>query len=312
MTIYNHYTIYKITNLINNKVYIGQTIQKPLYRWATHKRAAKNGVLKYPLYLALRKHGIENFTFTPICVCYDKTRLDQLENRLILTYRSNEKKFGYNCDTGGKIKKKNYKTIEKAKNAYNKDDNKSIDQKKYTWYHPKYGAVTCTRIKLIEKYPALSSSELGVVIKGIYIHHKFWGLKENLTKKKKLKLDNLWFYDNEKYMWFSHAYGKVFCSRRELIENFPEQNLNPNALRVVIDRTTYSHKNWFLYDVISTDSIKMKTDLRKFNWLHPVFGNKFCSRKELIKQFPEQKLNTWYLGRVIKRKQSHHKNWCIL
>ena len=41
MSIYNHYTIYKMTNLVNNKVYIGQTIRNPKTRWSEHKRNSK-------------------------------------------------------------------------------------------------------------------------------------------------------------------------------------------------------------------------------------------------------------------------------
>ena len=57
--------IYKITNIINNKCYIGQS--KDIYlRWSRHRTASKNSNRKeynYPLYQAMRKYGLENFTF---------------------------------------------------------------------------------------------------------------------------------------------------------------------------------------------------------------------------------------------------------
>jgi group I intron endonuclease len=57
--------IYKITNKINGKCYIGQSqhIEK---RWTDHKTASHNQNDKgyeYPLYRAFRKYGIDNFTF---------------------------------------------------------------------------------------------------------------------------------------------------------------------------------------------------------------------------------------------------------
>ena len=57
--------IYKITNKINNKCYIGSSIRVEK-RWKEHINASKNPnnpQYNYPLYSAFRKYGIENFTF---------------------------------------------------------------------------------------------------------------------------------------------------------------------------------------------------------------------------------------------------------
>ena len=58
--------IYKITNKINNKCYIGQTIKTAEERWKEHQTHAfgthENDVNK-TLYKAIRKYGLENFTF---------------------------------------------------------------------------------------------------------------------------------------------------------------------------------------------------------------------------------------------------------
>ena len=53
--------IYKIVNLVNKKVYIGQSknIER---RWTAHKRAAylvDALSYEYPIYRAIRKYGIE-------------------------------------------------------------------------------------------------------------------------------------------------------------------------------------------------------------------------------------------------------------
>ena len=61
--------IYKIENLVNGKCYIGQSkyIEK---RWTDHKSNAFNSIqkdqYKYPLYRAIRKYGLENFSFEVI------------------------------------------------------------------------------------------------------------------------------------------------------------------------------------------------------------------------------------------------------
>ena len=63
--------IYKITNQINGKCYIGQSsdINK---RWKNHKICSNNPNDKrynYPLYQAFRKYGIENFKFEILEEC---------------------------------------------------------------------------------------------------------------------------------------------------------------------------------------------------------------------------------------------------
>ena len=52
--------IYKITNLQNNKVYIGQTIH-PDKRWWEHCQRARTHTDQYPIHLAIFKYGPDNF-----------------------------------------------------------------------------------------------------------------------------------------------------------------------------------------------------------------------------------------------------------
>ena len=59
-------TVYKITNLINQKSYIGSSVRVEK-RWQQHKNDAfnqNNEKYNYPLYQAFRKYGLENFSFT--------------------------------------------------------------------------------------------------------------------------------------------------------------------------------------------------------------------------------------------------------
>ena len=93
--------IYKITNKINGKSYIGQSvnIQK---RFNAHKSTAFNPNSKIydsPLYKAIRKYGIENFEFKILEEC-DETELDDKEIFYISKYQTNSK-MGYNQDSGG-------------------------------------------------------------------------------------------------------------------------------------------------------------------------------------------------------------------
>lgn len=67
--------IYKITNKLNNKSYIGQSIDIEK-RFQKHKSTAfwknsKNLKYDYPLYQAFRKYGIENFYFEVLEECLE-------------------------------------------------------------------------------------------------------------------------------------------------------------------------------------------------------------------------------------------------
>lgn len=97
--------IYKIQNLINGKVYIGQSIDISR-RWAQHRYATKNPQsIDYnsALYEAMRKYGIENFQFSILEICL-KEELDQKEQFWIKQYHSyiNDPECnGYNLTIGG-------------------------------------------------------------------------------------------------------------------------------------------------------------------------------------------------------------------
>lgn len=90
--------IYKITNKINGKSYIGQSIDI-VQRWRSHRIKAYNTAeYNYPLYRAIRKYGIENFTFEVIQEC-SKEQLNELEQYYINYF--NTFSDGYNQTLGG-------------------------------------------------------------------------------------------------------------------------------------------------------------------------------------------------------------------
>jgi group I intron endonuclease len=90
--------IYKITNLINRKVYIGQTKQKLRQRWSGHKYCSKNNTNNMNISKAIKKYGPENFTIEKIDEADSFESLNLLEEYYIKEYNSCDKKFGYNID----------------------------------------------------------------------------------------------------------------------------------------------------------------------------------------------------------------------
>lgn len=93
--------IYKITNLVNNKIYIGQSIHIER-RFIEHK--CYGGTLKKEstsiLHKAINKYGWNNFKCEVIEEC-DQSELDDKEKYYISFYNSNDKEIGYNITEGG-------------------------------------------------------------------------------------------------------------------------------------------------------------------------------------------------------------------
>lgn len=92
--------IYKITNTVNGKVYIGQTVKKPNLRFTEHVYLANHPQLDHrgKLHGAMRKYGIDKFLLETIEEC----KVEDLNVREIFwisQYDSFEN--GYNCTLGG-------------------------------------------------------------------------------------------------------------------------------------------------------------------------------------------------------------------
>lgn len=95
-----HY-IYKILNIINNKVYIGQTVQ-PQKRWHQHKCDSRKKFFSSAISAAMKKYGIENFEFKVIACCIDQDSTNLAEAKIIEEHDcliQNGK--GYNIALGG-------------------------------------------------------------------------------------------------------------------------------------------------------------------------------------------------------------------
>ena len=91
--------IYKITNIINEKVYIGKTINPIEHRWREHcSEYNKNKNEKRPLYNAMKKYGVENFKIEEIEKC-SLHELNERERYWIGFFGSF--KNGYNAILGG-------------------------------------------------------------------------------------------------------------------------------------------------------------------------------------------------------------------
>ena len=86
--------IYKITNIQNNKVYIGQTIRLIEQRFHRHLNDALNNILDTHFARAIRKYGKDSFIIEEIDNAQTQDELNQKEQYWIRYYNSVED--GYN------------------------------------------------------------------------------------------------------------------------------------------------------------------------------------------------------------------------
>lgn len=105
--------IYKITNQLNNKTYIGQSCDIER-RWREHRNSLYSShCYDYPLYRALRKYGLENFSFEILEKC-SLEELNDKERDYIDKYNSILPN-GYNQTLGGQNSKPSLLTKEEVK-----------------------------------------------------------------------------------------------------------------------------------------------------------------------------------------------------
>ena len=108
--------IYKITNIINNKCYIGKTLKTVQDRWKEHcQDYLRRDEEKRPLYSAMKKYGIKNFKIEEIEQCSENI-VNEREKYWIQYFNSYRN--GYNATLGGDGKA--YLDRKKVIELYNK------------------------------------------------------------------------------------------------------------------------------------------------------------------------------------------------
>lgn len=93
--------IYKVTNKMNGKVYIGKTVRSVDDRWAQHVSFAKIGGGCPYLGAAIRKYGSEAFEIEQLAQATNENELGRLEMGFIQQFQSHQREIGYNLTLGG-------------------------------------------------------------------------------------------------------------------------------------------------------------------------------------------------------------------
>lgn len=123
--------VYKITNLVNGKAYVGQTVRSIERRFKEHcEHSNKNRLLSN----AIRKYDKKNFKIEVLSVANSRNELDAKEHEYIIKFNTLSPN-GYNLKDGGNsstYSETARKNMSKAKDGYipwNKGLNKSLDSR---------------------------------------------------------------------------------------------------------------------------------------------------------------------------------------
>lgn len=110
--------IYKITNLTNGKIYIGQTTQSFNKRYkglgvgierVKKHYETKGNVKNEHLYNAILKYGVDNFKIEILETCKSEKELNETELKYIELYDTTNSEKGYNIQIGGDNKRRSFK-----------------------------------------------------------------------------------------------------------------------------------------------------------------------------------------------------------
>lgn len=169
--------IYKITNLINNKSYIGQSINIEK-RWYEHKYKSQcedDRSFNSILHIAFRKYGIDNFKFEILEELKTVEQLDKKEQYYIRLYDTITPN-GYNILEGGQ---KTRKTIKYCKQCGQPLKYSTTDYCKDCYHILQYKCEHPTKDILIEQ----------IALKGFSKVAKEYGVTDNSVKNGVKKKD---------------------------------------------------------------------------------------------------------------------------
>jgi group I intron endonuclease len=114
--------VYKIENLVNGKIYVGQTISRLSKRKKDHLKHLRDGTHHSKhLQHSFNKYGESNFVFQILNYATSKEALNKLEIDYIAKYQCTDRNHGYNILVGGRgvrhtPEMKEYKSILLTKN----------------------------------------------------------------------------------------------------------------------------------------------------------------------------------------------------
>lgn len=243
--------IYKITNIINNKIYIGQTrTTYPVGRWSAHKNKLNNETHKNShLLAAWKKYGSSTWKFEVIDFAENIQELDNKEIEYIKKYNSANPLFGYNICSGGTngfVLSASAKLKIGKSSRGRKHKPETIEKLRQWNLGRKMPQKTKTQIKK-------QSEALKEKWKDLEFHSKMCDIrKKQMTSEIKLKISAT---KKEQYNLFGATQAKLWpnmidpngvlhCNIKDMQKFSIAHNLDPNKMRMVAHQQRKSHRGW--------------------------------------------------------------------
>lgn len=174
------YFVYKHTNLVNGKVYIGITSRLPEKRWG---RNGCNYRSNHHFYNAILKYGWDSgFSHEILYSGLTKENAEEYERDLIRHFNSANPEYGYNIALGGNSVGKMSDATKKKISASNKGKRRTLEQRK--------------KMSDIAKESSLERSER---FRKIRVNFKNWN-------------DGVVFTEEQKDLIKGNTYRPVYCS----------------------------------------------------------------------------------------------------
>lgn len=275
--------IYKATNLVNNKIYIGQTSNTVEHRKGQHFRDAR--CAKRPnvyFHEAINKYGEESFVFEQIDSADTQEDGDIKERYWIKYYNSNNSEHGYNMDSGGrsgctksaetkikigettKEKWKNPVIADKMREGLQKGtETMKKNAKKYPFQCP-----VCNKVFYYEKHIANNkkfcslkcTTKSGAWEKGVAAS-KEQSHKNNVENKKIIKQDIVsWVLDHQELV-LSCPYNRISTTLIDLQKYLYEK---------------YGIKDWRSFFICFDNTKSLKTMLDKLKEIIYISKENVC------------------------------------
>lgn len=292
--------IYKATNKINNKIYIGQTTKKLEDRMKSHLSKFKNS--KTIFSKAINKHGFENFIFEIIDNANNKDELDEKEIYWIKELNSLTPN-GYNICSGGQgtskvcndyVKElislglKNSEKWNKIKNSeeYKEKLNKNFfgcnKGKKFTKEHSE--KIWLANKERILKYNKSTSKKWIIVDESNNIIRL--NGKEEFSKEKNIFSDNLTKISNKlKNNKIVKRYNGYYC--------FLDENQTDDEILLKVNELDSHYNNIFIFKNKETNEILK------------------ISKKDLYKFCQNNNFDFSNFLKVKKGTLKSYRNWCL-
>jgi group I intron endonuclease len=249
--------IYKITNTINNKCYIGQSIQTNNIRLNNHRYLLRVNRHSNPyLQSAWNFYGEGAFVFEKIKFAQSTDELDLLEKQLIQEHSSDNRQFGYNIFSGGHHQHGVPDEVRRKIGNANRG-NTHTDEQKQKWakekriydystpiLSPEGTSYVVNNVKEFSRENKLEIAAVRRVLQGKYYCTNGWRL---ITTPKELcdsSYTNFYRQSKLKGKQLISPNGVVYIIDKPLTVFCEEHNIRPSKIRQVLAGKQSHHRGW--------------------------------------------------------------------